>query len=61
MKAKTKFYLIIVAIVIAVILIGCWIATSLSYGAMLVAVLSFLIGMGCGAYVYKVYKALKSK
>lgn len=59
MKTKTKFYLIIIAIIIVVILIGCWIATSLSYGSILVAVLSFLIGMGCGAYVYRIYKELK--
>lgn len=56
---KTKFYLIIIAIIIMVILAGCGIATSLSYEAMIVTVLSYLIGVGCGGYIYKIYKQLK--
>lgn len=59
MKTKTKFYLILAAVIIAVILIACWIATSIKFGTALLAVVSFLIGAAVGAYVYKIYKQLK--
>lgn len=64
MTASLKMKLIIAAIAIvivaAVILVACGIVSSLSFGSLLVTVLSFLIGMGAGAYVYKIYKQLKA-
>ena len=64
MTASLKIKLIIAAIVLvvvaAVILIACGIVSSLSFGSLLVVVLSFLVGMGVGAYVYKIYKQLKA-
>lgn len=63
MKASLKIKLIIAAIiiviVIAVILIACGIISSLSFGSLIVMTLSFLIGMGVGAYIYKIYRQLK--
>lgn len=59
MTQKTKFYLILAAIIIAVILIACWIATSIKFGTALLAVVSFLVGAAAGAYIYKIYKQLK--
>lgn len=59
MSQKTKFYLIIAAIAIAVILIGCWIAVSIKFGTAVLAVFSFLIGSVVGGYVYSIYKKLK--
>lgn len=65
MKASIKIKLIIAAIIlviaIAAILIGCGIISSLSFGSLIVVTLSFLVGMGVGAYVYKIYKQLKSQ
>lgn len=64
MKASIKIKLIVVAIIlviaIAAILIGCGIISSLSFGSLIVVTLSFLVGMGVGAYVYKIYKQLKA-
>lgn len=64
MTASLKMKLIIAAIAIvivaAVILVACGIVSSLSFGSLLVTVLSFLVGMGVGAYVYKIYKQLKA-
>lgn len=64
MKASIKIKLIAVAIIlviaIAAILIGCGIISSLSFGSLIVVTLSFLVGMGVGAYVYKIYKQLKA-
>lgn len=63
MTAQTKIKLIVAAIVLVivagVILAACGIISSLNFGSLLVAVLSFLVGMGVGAYVYKIYKQLK--
>lgn len=59
MSQKTKFYLIIAAIAIAVILIGCGIAVSIKFGTAVLAVVSFLIGSAVGGYVYSIYKKLK--
>lgn len=65
MKASIKIKLIVAAIIlviaIAAILIGCGIISSLSFSSLIVVTLSFLIGMGVGAYVYKIYKQLKSQ
>lgn len=65
MKASIKIKLIVAAVIlviaIAAILIGCGIISSLSFGSLIVVTLSFLIGMGVGAYVYKIYKQLKSQ
>lgn len=58
-KIKLITVAIILVIVIAVILIACGIISSLSFGSLLVVVLSFLFGMGVGAYVYKIYRRLK--
>lgn len=58
-KIKLITAAIILVIVIAVILIACGIISSLSFGSLLVVVLSFLFGMGVGAYVYKIYRRLK--
>lgn len=59
MSQKTKFYLIIAAIVVALILIGCGIAVSIKFGTAVLAVISFLIGSVVGGYVYSIYKKLK--
>ena len=65
MKASIKIKLIVAAVIlviaIAAILIGCGIISSLSFGSLIVVTLSFLVGMGVGAYVYKIYKQLKSQ
>lgn len=60
LKMKLIIAAIIIAIVAAVILVACGIVSSLSFGSLLVTVLSFLVGMGVGAYVYKIYKQLKA-
>lgn len=64
MSNSLKIKLIVAAIVLVVaivaILIGCGIISSLSFGSLVVVVLSFLIGMGVGAYVYKIYKQIKA-
>ena len=63
MKASIKIKLIVAAIIlviaIAAILIACGIISSLSFGSLIVVTLSFLVGMGVGAYIYKIYKKLK--
>lgn len=65
MKNSTKMKLIVAAIILVIIvvaiLIGCDIISSLSFGSLIVVTLSFLIGMGVGAYIYKIYKQLKSQ
>lgn len=64
MTASLKMKLIVAAIILvivaAVILVACGIISSLSFGSLLVVVLSFLFGMGVGAYAYKIYKQLKA-
>lgn len=64
MTASLKMKLIIAAIAIviitAIILAACGIASSLGFWPLVVAVLSFLVGMGVGAYVYKIYKQIKA-
>lgn len=59
-KLKLITTAIILVIIIIVILIACGIISSLNFGSLLVVVLSFLVGMGVGAYVYKIYKQLKA-
>lgn len=59
LKIKLITAAIIIVIVIAIILITCGIISSLNFGSLLVVVLSFLVGMGVGAYIYKIYKRLK--
>ena len=63
MKNSLKIKLIVAAIIlviaIAAILIACGIISSLSFGSLIVVTLSFLVGMGVGAYIYKIYKQLK--
>lgn len=59
LKIKLIIAAIILVVAIVAILIGCGIISSLSFGSLVVVVLSFLIGMGVGAYVYKIYKKLK--
>lgn len=65
MKASIKIKLIVAAIILvivmAAILIACGIISSLSFGSLIVVTLAFLIGMGVGAYVYKIYKQLKEQ
>ena len=58
-KMKLIIAAIVIAIIAAIILVTCGIISSLSFGSLLVVVLSFLIGMGVGAYIYKIYKQLK--
>lgn len=59
LKIKLIVAAIILVVAIVAILIGCGIISSLSFGSLIVVVLSFLVGMGVGAYVYKIYKKLK--
>lgn len=63
MTASLKMKLIVAAIIFvivaAVILVACGIVSSLSFGSLLVVILSFLVGMGIGAYIYKIYRRLK--
>ena len=63
MTASLKMKLIVAAIILviaaAVILVACGIISSLSFGSLLVVVLSFLVGMGVGVYIYKIYRRLK--
>lgn len=59
LKIKLITAAIIIVIVIAIILITCGIISSLNFGSLLVVVFSFLVGMGIGAYIYKIYKRLK--
>lgn len=60
LKMKLIMAAIAIVIVAAVILVACGIVSSLSFGSLLVTVLSFLVGVGVGAYVYKIYKQLKA-
>lgn len=60
LKIKLIVAAIILVVTIVAILIGCGIISSLSFGSLVVVVLSFLIGMGVGAYVYKIYKQIKA-
>ena len=64
MTASLKMKLIVAAIalvvILAAVLIWSGVVSSLSFGSLVVVVLSFLLGMGVGAYVYKIYKQLKA-
>lgn len=60
LKIKLIVAAIILVVTIVAILIGCGIISSLSFGSLIVVVLSFLVGMGVGAYAYKIYKQLKA-
>jgi uncharacterized membrane protein YbjE (DUF340 family) len=60
MTWKTK--LIIAAIVIALVLAGCGIVSAMSFGSLLLAVVSLAVGVGCGWYAKNVYdKYFKDK
>lgn len=60
LKMKLIIAAIAIVIIAGVILAACGVVSSLSFGSLLVTVLSFLVGMGVGAYVYKIYKQLKA-
>lgn len=53
MTWKTK--LIIAAIIIALVLAGCGIVSAMSFGSLLLAVVSLAVGVGCGWYAKNVY------
>lgn len=53
MTWKTK--LIIAAIVVALVLAGCGIVSAMSFGSLLLAVVSLAVGVGCGWYAKNVY------
>jgi len=53
MTWKTK--LIIAAIVVALVLAGCGIASAMSFSSLLLAVVSLAVGVGCG-WCAKYYK-----
>lgn len=60
MTWKTK--LIIAAIVIALILAGCGIVSAMSFGSLLLALVSFIVGGSCGWYLKHIYdKYFKDK
>lgn len=59
MSTSFKFKLIIAAVIIVLIVAACGIASTLSFGSMLVCVASYIIGGMFGAYAYKIYKQLK--
>lgn len=60
MTWKTK--LIIATIVIALVLAGCGIVSAMSFGSLLLAVVSLAVGVGCGWYAKNVYdKYFKDK
>jgi len=60
MTWKTK--LIIAAIVIALVLAGCGIVSAMSFGSLLLAVVSLAVGVGCGWYAKNIYdKYFKDK
>lgn len=60
MTWKTK--LIIAAIVIALVLASCGIVSAMSFGSLLLAVVSLAVGVGCGWYAKNVYdKYFKDK
>ena len=48
MTWKTK--LIIAAIVVALVLAGCGIVSAMSFGSLLLALVSLAVGAGCGWY-----------
>ena len=51
MTWKTK--LIIAAIVVALVLAGCGIVSAMSFGSLLLALTSFVVGAACGWYAKK--------
>lgn len=53
MAWKTK--LIIAVIIIALVLAGCGIISTMSFGSLLLAVVSLAVGVGCGWYAKNVY------
>lgn len=59
MSTSFKFKLIIAAVIIVLIVAACGIASTLSFGSMLVCLASYIIGGAFGAYAYKIYKQLK--
>lgn len=60
MTWKTK--LIIAAIVIALVLAGCGIVSAMSFGSLLLALTSFVVGAACGWYTKNIYdKYFKDK
>ena len=60
MTWKTKF--IIAAIVIALVLAGCGIVSAMSFGSLLLALTSFIVGSACGWYAKNIYdKYFKDK
>lgn len=61
MKNSLKFKLIVAAIIIVLIVAACGIFSALSFGSMLVCVISYIVGVGFGAYAYKIYKQIKDK
>lgn len=60
MSTSLKFKLIIAAIIIVLIVAAVGIASTLSFGSMLVCVASYIVGGLFGAYAYKIYKQLKA-
>lgn len=59
MSTSLKFKLIMAAVIVVLIIAACGIASTLSFGSMLVCVASYIIGGMFGAYAYKIYKQLK--
>ena len=60
MTWKTK--LIIATIVIALVLAGCGIVSAMSFGSLLLALVSLAVGAGCGWYAKHIYdKYFKDK
>jgi hypothetical protein len=60
MTWKTK--LIIAAIVVALVLAGCGIVSAMSFGSLLLALVSLAVGSGCGWYAKHIYdKYFKDK
>lgn len=60
MTWKTK--LIIAAIVIALVLAGCGIVSAMSFGSLLLALVSLIVGGACGWYLKHIYdKYFKGK
>lgn len=53
MTWKTK--LIIAAIIIALVLAGCGIVSAMSFGSLLLAIVSFGVGAACGWYAKHIY------
>lgn len=60
MTWKTK--LIIATIVVALVLAGCGIVSTMSFGSLLLALTSFVVGAACGWYAKNIYdKYFKDK